>query len=164
MSELRDTVHVKGLTELDAVLSTLTLKLQRNVMRGALRAGSKVQLQRARQLVPVKQGALRDSLRIRTSVRRGVVRSRLIAGNAKAFYAHMVEFGTAAHYIKPKTASSLFIAGLLRQGAQHPGASKHPFMRPALDATVADATRAIADYIRARLNKQGLDTPDAEGP
>ena len=158
---------VTGLAELQRFLDQLPDKLQRNVLRGAMRAGAKVQMARAKELVPAETtgphpGALRDSLRIKTSARGGIVKAVVTAGNKKAFWARWVEFGTAAHFIKPKNRKSLFFAGLAREVINHPGAKKKPFMRPALDATVQAAVTAVGDYIRKRLTKEGLDVPGPE--
>jgi len=76
------------------------------------------------------------------------------AGGKKAFYAHMVEFGTARHFIKPKKRKSLFFAGIAREVVDHPGTSPKPFMRPALDNSQREAVDAAAAYIRARLAKE----------
>lgn len=156
---------VTGMPELLRALEQVPVKLERNVLRGAVRAGAKVQLQEARRLVPVEDGgphpgALRDSLRITTSSRNGVVRASVRAGGAKAFWAAWVEFGTAAHLIKPKTAASLFFRGSNVESVQHPGAKKRPFMRPTLDGTFRGALDAAAVYIRKRLTKEGIETPD----
>jgi HK97 gp10 family phage protein len=156
-------VNIKGMAELDKLLAELPDKLQRNVMRSALRAGAQVIKQRAQELAPVHTGKLRDSIRVSVRIKAGVpVATVKAGGNAKggAFYAHMVEYGTAAHFIKPKTAKSLFLAGLFREGVDHPGAVAHPFMRPAFDAAAQEAVLAVALKVKARLTKQGLDTPD----
>ena len=172
---------VKGLAELQKFLDELPIKLEQNIMRGALRAGAKVQLARAKELVPVEAGgphpgALRDSLRIgRATLKNGTLRMPVVAGSktkpkkgskaasrgagVDAYWAPWVEFGTAAHLIKPKNRTSMFFAGLMREVVHHPGAKKHPFMRPALDTTVQQAVTAVGDYIRKRLTKEGLDVP-----
>lgn len=158
---------VTGLAELQKFLDQLPAKLEKNVLRGAMRAGAKVQMARAKELVPSEAGgkhpgALRNSLRIKTSARGGTVKASVVAGNKVAFYAHMVEFGTAAHFIKPKNRKSLFFAGLAREVINHPGAKPKPFMRPALDATITAAVEAVGLYIRGRLTKEGIDVPGPE--
>lgn len=176
MSELQ----VTGLADLQLALDTLPAKIEANILRGALRAGAKVQLLAARVAAPVgapaaenarlyggRRGALRDSLRIK-SVRapRGVVKIAVSAGGkakdgADAFYARFVEKGTKPHDIKPRRHRSLFFAGLLREIVHHPGARPQPFMERTFDATAAAAVDAAAAYIRKRLTKQGIDVPDS---
>lgn len=147
-------LHVSGLFELDKLLKELPAKIEGNIMRGAMRAGAKVFADRAKELVPVKSGQLRDSIKVSTRSKRGRVSATVRAGGKKAFYAHMVEFGTARHFIKPRKRKSLFFAGLAREVIDHPGASPKPFMRPALDGGQAEAVNAAADYIRKRLAKE----------
>lgn len=147
-------LHVSGLSELDKLLKELPAKIEGNIMRGAMRAGAKVFADRAKQMVPVKSGQLRDSIKVSTRSKRGRVSATVRAGGKKAFYAHMVEFGTARHFIKPRKRKSLFFAGIAREVVDHPGASPKPFMRPALDGGQVEAVNAAADYIRKRLAKE----------
>ncbi len=147
-------LHVSGLSELDRLLKELPAKIEGNIMRGAVRAGAKVMETRAKELVPVDDGDLRDSIKVSTKSKRGQVSATVRAGGKKAFYAHMVEFGTARHFIKPRKRKSLFFAGMAREVVDHPGTSPKPFMRPALDNSQREAVDAAAAYIRARLAKE----------
>jgi len=147
-------LNVKGLSDLNKLLNEFPAKVEGNIMRGAMRAGAKVFEDRAKQLVPVKSGSLRDSIKVRTRSKRGRVSATVSAGDKKAFYAHMVEFGTAQHFIKPKSRKSLFFAGLAMDVVDHPGAKSKPFMRPALDGGQTEAVNAAADYIRKRIDKE----------
>lgn len=162
MSEL---VNVKGLSELQAFLDQLPAKMEANVMRSALRAGANVVLNEARAQVPVKTGAMRDGLKVGTKSRRGVVTAYVKLRGKHAYLARWIEYGTAAHFIKPKRAKSLFFAGLLRDGVDHPGATAKPFLRPALDSQAQNAVVAVGEAIKKRLTKQGLDASgvDIEG-
>lgn len=158
---------VHGMAELGKALEQLPVKLERNVMRGAMRAGAKVQLAKAQELVPEEHdgphpGELKKSLRIRTSSRRGVVRAIVTAGSKLVYWARWVELGTLAHFIRPKNRKSLFFAGLAREAIHHPGAKKKPFMRPALDGTAGGVLTAVGSYIRRRLDKEGIDVPGPE--
>lgn len=154
---------VNGLAELDKALATLADKLQRNVVRGALRAGAKqIEVEAKAQLArnqSVHTGALRDSVRVSVRLVRGVPKATISAGSKKAWYAKLVEFGTTKHIIQAKQSKGLFFGGINRAQVNHPGATKRPYMRPALDAASAKAIEAYAAYIRKRLAKQGLDVP-----
>jgi len=153
---MASSVEIRGLAELHKTLQELPAKIERNGLRGGLRAGAKVLEGAAKARVPVKQGDLRSSIRVsmRTSSKTGTVRAQVKAGNKKAWYAHLVEFGTARHWIKPKNRKSLFFAGLAKEVVDHPGAKKKPFMRPAFDGQWRAALTAMADYIRTRLPKE----------
>lgn len=176
------TVHIHGLAELQRTLDQLPAKIEANILRGALRAGANVIADEARRLVPVKTGQLKESIRVSVrpfpggklvaTVKAGGRFKVYASGKAikdaayrtgKAgggfdyhtpFYAHFVEFGTARHWIKPKSRKSLFIAGLLKELVDHPGARPKPFMRPAFDGKARAAIEAMAAYIRTRLPKE----------
>ena len=149
---------LEGLSDLNALLQDLPARIEANVLRGGLRAGAvEIQKEAIRQVNPVS-GALAASIRVTTKLKNGWSSALVIAGKHKAkddpYYAHMVEFGTAAHWIKPKNRKSLFFAGLMREAVHHPGAKKKPFMRPAMDSKADAALIRMADYIRERLPKE----------
>lgn len=159
-------VRINGLDALNRALDELPAKLQANILRGAMRAGAKVVERAVKDAAPVRTGKLRDSVRTssRLDRRTGQVVATVKAGGSggkrAAYYAHMVEFGTQAHDIKPQDAKSLFIAGLFGELVHHPGATARPFMRPAMDATQSAAALAVAEYCRTRLTREGLDAPE----
>jgi HK97 gp10 family phage protein len=175
-------VRVKGLSELNRFLQQLPAKLEQNVMRGALRRGARVIMLEAKRLAPVGptsmenmrlyggySGALRDSIRITsTRLHEGRVIATVAAGGetkrgADVYYAHFVEFGTAAHTIKAPKGGALEFAGGWYTSVQHPGTPAKPFMRPALDGAAQSAVVATAEYMKRRLAaKHGLDTADVE--
>lgn len=152
MSELQ----VNGLLDLQRALQDLPLKIERNVMRGAVNAGGQVFRREARANVPIKSGDLRNSIRVsvRVQSKAGTVEGTVKAGNKRAFYAHMVEYGTQAHIIKAKRGGMLRIGGKLIAQVQHPGARAKPFMRPAFDAGAQKSVDAFAEYIRNRLPRE----------
>jgi HK97 gp10 family phage protein len=166
---------VKGLADLQRALDQLPEKIEKNIMRGALRAGAKLLLEDARALCPMgppsgenariyggREGLLRDSIRVKTRSKRGRVTAAVVAGGKDkkgggAYYAHFVEYGTTPHVIKAR-AGKLLAIGVSK--VNHPGARAKPFMRPALDKNVATSVQAAAEYIRARLaSKHGIDVP-----
>ncbi|MYM37259.1 hypothetical protein GTP38_23310 [Duganella sp. FT94W] len=155
-----DTIIVGG-RQLNELLKTLAPKVERNILRSALRAGAKVYLQSADEKIPVDQGDLRESLRISTKAKRGVVSAGVKVGNKKAWYASLVEYGTKPHKIKAKNARALSVGGVAVAAVDHPGAKASPFMRPAADESHQAATDAVAQQIRRRLTKEGLSLPDS---
>jgi HK97 gp10 family phage protein len=162
---------VKGLAELQRAMDSLPAKIEANIMRGALRAGAKVIAEEARANLArngsVDSGRLEDSVRVGTRLKRGTAIGRVIAGGsskgkAAAFYAGMVERGTAAHVIPGPVVIGDRVVG----DVDHPGAQKKPFLRPAIDTKAGEAVVAMREYIRARLSsKHGIDvpTPTEEG-
>ena len=149
--------QIRGAAELQRTLQELPVRLERTVLRGALRAAAVEIQNEARAQAPVDTGNLRDSIRVSTGGKRnGYVFAHVKVGGTKkgdAFYAHMVEFGTKPHEIRPKNAPSLFIAGIMRAVVRHPGAQAKPFMRPAFDAKADSALERFGDYIKARLER-----------
>jgi HK97 gp10 family phage protein len=181
-----DTTVVKGLDALNKALQELPVKIERNALRGAMRAGAKEFLTLARAKAPVDDGDLRRSIKIRTSARGGQVKATVVAGDEVAWYSHLVEFGTKKHIIsmaakdRPtrmtrrglraysiRTINRMIDRGSLVIGGafvgpkvEHPGAKPHPFMRPALDAGQRPALDAFAAYLRKRIDKEQLKGPD----
>lgn len=163
---MSSSVEIKGMAELHKTLQELPAKIERNVLRGGLRAGAKVMETEAARLCPeglptfdsvkrgARQGELKRSIRVTMRASKGTVRAQLKAGNKIAWYAHLVEFGTARHWIKPKNRKSLFLAGLFKEVIDHPGARPKPFMRPAFDGKWRAAIDAMAGYVRDRLPKE----------
>lgn len=170
--------NVKGLSELQKFLDDMPVKMEKNIMRSAMRAGMKHVEQQAKAYAPVAKpnsvnarlyggyaGALRDSIRLGTTARGGRVTGYVRAGGkskrsrADVFYAHMVEFGTRAHAIAAKGKGWLAFGGIFAKRVNHPGTAPKPYMRPALDNKAAAALNSMAAYIRDRLSsKHGLDT------
>lgn len=172
-------VHVKGLADLQKFLDTLPAKIERNVLRGALRAGANVIKAEAKAQCPVGPpsatgakhyklytGALRDSIRVSVRAKGGRVTASVKAGGklkngADVWYATIVERGAVAHVIKAKKGGFLAIGGGVYRKVDHPGTKARPFMRPALDGRAQDAVVAVAEYMKDRLaSKHGLDTAD----
>jgi HK97 gp10 family phage protein len=151
-------VVVKGLDDLKALLDTVTPKIQRNIMRSALRAGAKVIAAEAKSIAPRgATGSLQKSISVSTRAAGGK-----ITANARATdpVAHLVEYGTKAHLIRARN-GFLTIGGYgFGKVVEHPGAKPRPFMRPALDARAQDAVVAAGEQLKARLTKEGLDTAD----
>lgn len=115
-------IKIEGLADLHKMLQDLPGKIEGNIMRGALRAGQKVFQQAAQQAVPVEHGDLRKSIKIkfiRKSQKYGWVRMHLKAGDKTAWYAHLIEFGTASFYTgKGKTVGKPYIIKAKDEGGK----------------------------------------------
>lgn len=169
MNTQSDDFSVSGLREIDEALSTLPEKMQRNVMRAALRAGAKEIAQQAKQDAPKKTGKLADSVRVSSRIRYGMPEATVKAGGKlkgkNIWYAVIVEKGAVPHEIAVRKGTmSLFINGKpAGKSVQHPGFSARPFMRPAMNAKAKDAVGQTAEFIRDRLKtKFGIDIADPE--
>lgn len=171
---------IEGLSDLYKTLQTLPVKIEAKIMQGALRAAQGVIRQSALSLAPVDDGDLKRSIKIRfraKSKKFGYIRMHLTAGDKNAYYAHMIEFGTASFYTgKGKTIGKPYIikaqdstgaelsSGLKRKALKiganmvgqvtHPGIRPRPFMRPAFDQSKDAALKVMADYIKTRIPKE----------
>jgi HK97 gp10 family phage protein len=170
---LNGEIQIDGLSDLNDLLLTLPAAIQNKVMRGALRAGQKVIMDTAKGMVPVGvpsmenirlygayMGALRDSIKISTRSGDGKITCTIRAGDAKAFYASWVEFGTKAHVIRSQHGGKLFFGGRYIDKIDHPGAKRVPFMRRAFDAQHRAALDAVVSYLGKRINKEIGKLPD----
>lgn len=129
--------------DLIRALNKLDRKTGAKLARKTLRAAGRPILNDARRRVPVLSGKLRDSLKIRTSVRKtGNALGRV---QATAPHAHLVELGTKPHWQKRKK------GGPFRRRRLHPGADPKPYLRPAYDANRADAVAKARDVLRAGI-------------
>ena len=170
-------VHIAGAEELAALLKLLPKNIERNIMRSALRYGARVIANEAKKNITTEDtGALKRSVRTSSRSQRGTVFAYARAGGKRsgakkdqaAFYAAFIEYGSAAHLIKPKKTN--FLSFIAKDGRRvttklvsHPGIKARPFMRPEFDAKADAAVAAVANRIRQRLSKEGLLSPAPEG-
>ena len=179
---MNDTVNVKGLSDLQRFLDELTPKMEKNVMRGAMRAGARVVLPVAKSNISQVSGALAKSLKAGSNARGGTVTGYV---RTRLYYSKWVEYGTRPHIIKVRpedrpsrmtrrgerafsirTINRMVERGSLVIGrnfvgasVDHVGARPKPFLRPALDTQAGAAVVAVGNYIKDRLaTKHGLDT------
>jgi HK97 gp10 family phage protein len=173
-------VKMDGLSDLYKLMQELPGKVEGNIMRGALRAGQTVIKNAIQAKTPQKSGALRNSVRIRfrpKSQKKGYVRMQVVVGDKKAWYSHLIEYGTASFYTgQGKTIGKPYIirakdskgnelgVGLKRRALKigatmvdqvtHPGIRPQPFVRPAFDESQAAALNAVVQYIKTRIPKE----------
>lgn len=154
--------NITGGRELDASLQTLAPKVEKNILRSALRAGGNVFLKEVRINIPVDEGDLYRSAKVSTRSKKGLVTASVKVGGKKAPHAHLVEFETKPHKITPKNAQALAIGGQVVREVDHPGTRAQPYMRPSFDAKPTQAIAAVGAQIRKRLTAQGINVPAPE--
>lgn len=153
---MTDFANIKGMSQLEQLLDTLPAKLQRNIMRGALRAGAAVMLPVARGHVHNVSGRLSASLKTGSRVQGDQVIGRLYTRDRTA---HLVEYGTHPHDETARHRKGLSVGGLFFQSVHHPGAAQKSFMRVTADTMVQPAVNAVAAYMKEKIEtKGGLDT------
>ena len=171
--------EVTGLAELYTALQELPVRIERNITRGALRAGVAVFRDEARANVPKDSGFLRKSIKSESDVRYGKAYGyvRIDRNKGGAFYAHMLEFGTASYYAgsgrskrqpyripkatigRKKTANTVSKrlkfntpgGFVIRNAVIHPGIKPTFFMRKAFDRKQKEAMDAFKAYVENRL-------------
>ncbi|WP_342617230.1 HK97-gp10 family putative phage morphogenesis protein [Rhodoferax sp. GW822-FHT02A01] len=171
-------IVISGLAELQAQLDQFAPQLEAKVLRGALKAGQMVAASKIRDKAPeappndvnarlygAKFGSLKASVRVSTRARNGKVVSKVTVGDKVAYYAHMVEFGTAAHLIMAKKGRALTFGGRDYSFLMHPGAKAHPFVRPVFDVEAnqnSEELQAVVTYLRTRIDKEIASLPDEQ--
>lgn len=157
--------QINGLKELNQALQQLPARIERNVMAGAVAAGTRVVLKETKAKAPDQK--IRE--RLKSKQKKGkpgeIIREIYIKEKEPydAFYAKFFEFGTASYYTGkgrtvggpyqiPKKRGYFVVNGNIIRGAiQHPGVKPRPFLRPSLDLKSEEAVRTMAAYIRLRL-------------
>ncbi len=161
-------IKIEGLAQLNRMLQQLPANIERNILRGGLRAGQKVFQQLAIANISPAMDDLRRSLKIKTSGRKGVASAVLSAGDRYAYYAHWVEYGTASYYegtgrtvgapypIRSRRKKSLKMGERNFASVVHPGVKPMPYMRPAADDGMEKALLAMRDYMKNRIEKEAM--------
>jgi HK97 gp10 family phage protein len=160
-------VQIKGAAELQRFLDQLPANVEKNIVRGALRAGTKVLADAVNVAVPERTGALKGSIKVRAGVRAGRATARVTIGDKKAWYLHIIEGGSKPHDIAPKKRlndgkKALAFGDFVRALVHHPGTKANPFFVRTVDANAQRASDAVIAYIRNRLKtKHGMEVGDA---
>jgi hypothetical protein len=154
--------NIKGLAELKAAMGDLPEKIERNLMRGSMRAGLKVIAAKAEGNINSRSGALAESVRVGTRIKAGQITGFVQAGpskkHKKPWYAAIVHKGAKKHVIKARRAKLLAI-GVPQ--VTHPGAAPNPYLEDALKSEMGAAVAEVASHMRGRLaSKHGINVPD----
>jgi hypothetical protein len=172
------TAKLKGGVALDQLLASLPAHMERNILRGALKAGAEEYAEGARE--NCRSDEVRDTIKVSSRSEPGIVSAKVQTKGPGAFKAPWLEHGTDPHFIsvddelsggrtvsrinrlakEPDSSHSLVIGGEFAGSTVfHPGAKSHPFMRPAVDTREAEAIAAISNHIATKLTKEGLNSP-----
>lgn len=166
-----------GMVDLTQVLAALPEGLEKNVLRGALKAGAEVFAEGARE--ECRSEEVRKTIKTSSRAEPGLVTAKIQTKGPGAQKAPWLEFGTDPHFIsvddeqsggrtvrrinRLAKEGSLVIGGkFVGKTVHHPGAKPYPFMRPPLDTRETAAVDAMVSYARKRLTKEGILTPVPE--
>lgn len=140
--------RINGKDRMRRVLKALP-KAERKRLRTEILDSAEMVARDQRSFAPVRTGALRDSIKVtpgdenlpayaslksRRTFKDPELAAIITAGNRAVRYAHLVEFGTAAHPVGGKF-----------EGAAHPGSAAQPFFFPPF--------RSNRRRVQARINK-----------
>lgn len=182
------TFRLKGGPELLQLLDQLPKNLERNVIRGGLRAGAKVIQQQAKANVPVKTGQLKCAIGIGTRTDGAKLSSYVKLRGKGSYLGLFIEYGVAPHLILvsdadmpvretrhgPRKASIGRVNKMLKRGSlkigenfvgpvvMHPGHAAKPFLRPALEQKAEEAVTVMGAYIAHRVQIGDLKAPALE--
>lgn len=145
-------VYLKNYPQLRAKLQKLRDDTAADVAPAMAKAAQDI-VDMMQRLVPVNSGDLRESIGFTfgaapkyaqkvTSASFGATTVTIFAGNSKVRYAHLVEFGTAAH-----TNGGLFA------GSQHPGTTPKPFFFVSYRALKKEAASMIRKAIKDAVKR-----------
>jgi HK97 gp10 family phage protein len=165
--------NIQGLKELHQMLQELPVRIEKNIMRGAIRAGANVYRDAARLAAPVDDGTLKKSIKTgSTNIKKGNV---VVTVGTDLYYARMVEFGTASYYtgkgrtvgkpykipkasksgkISKRKKKAVKFGNVIVNNVTHPGIKPQPFMRRAFDGASDQAVSTFAQYVSTRLAKE----------
>lgn len=131
---------VSGIPELNAKLKAMPEKVRAAGMIAAEKGAIEI-VDMMKRLAPVDDGDLRDSIdwnwttvggKKSVPLPEGNDRIVIYAGDEKAWYARLVEFGSAPHTIKVKRKRTLSDGEtFFGDEVQHPGTTAQPFFYPA---------------------------------
>ena len=143
---------LEGFAEFDAMLKEMGPKLARQVAGNALRAGARVIRDEAKLRVPVKTGALKAAIKVRTSNPQDKRKRRVNVGvfGTEGPLAHLIEFGSDPHLIRPRRKKALVdkeTGEYFGVKVKHPGTPPQPFLRPAADVKAGEVLRVIGEAL-----------------
>lgn len=156
---MADFIKVEGLQELQRKLLALPKKVQGKPTRGALNSGAKLIKVRARELVAVDTGFLREAIiqypvkqsehaysdQVRVGVRKRVRKGAKLSKKYKAALSARRRRSSAQRSVTPKYWRYLEF-GTSRMAAR-------PFLRPAFEREKASAVSRIAQRMREEIDK-----------
>jgi HK97 gp10 family phage protein len=122
-------VKVRGIDELKRELARLSGPVAQRLSRNAAMAGARIIARRAKELVPVRSGKLRASLKAMRPAAGQKAGQRVALAGSKVFYSRFIELGTSK-------------------------AAARPFLRPAADNNAAEIRARIEDNLSRGIDRE----------
>ena len=164
------TVKLLGFKELDDALQNLDMELAKKIVRKGCREGAKVIQQAAIRNAPEDTGTLKANIVVRLKKVAGRSVTYNIENTKKAWYAHLVEWGTQKHLIPKRVVrveqggKVLFFRqskrGMGKRGfakqVEHPGTKGKRFMTRAFDESKDAAVEKMRQTMTKDIEKAFL--------
>lgn len=152
-------VEMLGMDEILKKLKVFPEKIQKSVVKGAIRASAKPIITEARKLVPKDEGTLKKSIGVvaRKSKDKNIIHFSVAPQIKKGgWFAHFIEFGTYAKLDHAKKSPRRGKLGARRAKivAQGFGIVAIPFMRTAFEKKGAESIEAAKTYMTKRIDKE----------
>ena len=164
-------IKIEGLTELAGQLDKLKQTAQGAEVRAALLDGATLISDAAKTRAPrapyptnyrgrfIAPGGLKKSLSAAAGRQfKNFLQAYAFSVKSAAPHAHLVEFGTKAHTITPKSKKFLMFGNLFKRFArkvQHPGSRPIPFFRDAIRAQRNNVKRLLESRVKAAFDALG---------
>lgn len=146
---------VHGLDELNVKLAKLAPRVQKNVLRGMVRAGAGVVKKKALANLGGKAGRKDVVVRASRSKSKGGKAVASVGVSSDKFYLNYLETGTAPHVIKTSRKKVLSSGEeVFGVKVHHPGQPKAPFLEPALSMSQEQIIEKMKQYGAKRIEKE----------
>ena len=151
---------MEGVTGLDEVLRKLRKipeRIQKNVVVGAVRAGTKPIVKEAKALVPTNTGILKKSIGVakRKSKDKNIIHFS-VAPRSKAVHKALLKNKQGKWLISKVTGRRYLnvenYGGHVEFGRN--GGAAHPFMRPAFEKKGEESIDFVREYMKKRVDKE----------
>lgn len=150
-------VTVKGVDELLKALKQFPQNIQKNVLKGAVRAGAASLVKEAKANVPVDTGNLKESIGIVAvkSKKPQYIQFKVTTRKGDGWYAHMVEFGTLGKREEPLSPGTRRSPKAIEMAKKGFGISPaKAFMRPAYENKGEETITVAKEYLEKRIDKE----------
>ncbi|MED4586669.1 HK97 gp10 family phage protein [Brevibacillus choshinensis] len=138
-------LEVRGLAELTRKIAAMSPEMEKQIQKQIVTTAGKVR-NAAKSRVPVRSGKLKKAIRVKYE--KGKLAASIGPRGKNAWYAHFVEFGTAAH----ATGKGSNLKRQKQHGRIHPGSDAQPFLVPAWEQErpqyIADMTKLVRDVVK----------------
>ncbi len=149
-------VTVKGVDELLKALKQFPQNIQKNVLKGAVRAGAASLVKEAKANVPADTGNLKKSIGVVEvkSKKPQYVQFKVTSRKGFGWYAHMVEFGTLGKRDEPLSPETRRSPKAIEMAEKGFGSPAQPFMRPAYENKGEETIIVAKEYLEKRIDKE----------